>query len=190
MVTLENKIHFLRGMKVMLDTDLAEIYGVDVKRLNEQVKRNRDRFPEDFVFQLTDIEYASILKSQIATSSEETILRSQNATLRFEHGKHRKFLPYAFTEHGAVMLATILRSPTAIKASILVVKAFVKLNEYLSLHKDLAEKMKLLESKSDKHDQEIQTLFQTIHELMATPPPPELPPMKKVGFKRKDEISE
>ena len=154
----------------MLDTDLAAIYGVDVKRLNEQVKRNFDRFPEDFMFQVTENEWNA--------------LRSQIATLRLEHGKHRKFLPYAFTEHGAVMLATILRSPIAVKASILVVKAFVKLNEYLSLHKDLAEKIKLLESNSDKHDKEIQTLFQAIRELMSTPPKPEPPPMKKVGFKR------
>ena len=157
----------------MLDSDLAAIYGVDVKRLNEQVKRNFDRFSEDFMFQVTENEWNA--------------LRSQIATLRLDHGKHRKFLPYAFTEHGAVMLATILRSPTAVKASILVVKAFVRLNEYLSLHKDLAEKIKLLESNSDKHDKEIQKLFQAIRELMSTPSKPELIPMKKVGFKRQGE---
>ena len=153
----------------MLDSDLAEIYGVDTKRLNEQVKRNLSRFPEDFSFQLTDNEW-STLKSQFATS--------------IKGGKMK--LPYAFTENGAVMLATILRSQTAIRASILVVKAFVRMNEFVSKNKELYEKIKLLEFKSDTHDKEIQVLFETIEKLMS-PPTPALPPMKKVGYKRADE---
>jgi ABC-type multidrug transport system ATPase subunit len=125
--TIADKIFLIRGQKVMLDRDLAELYGVSPKRLNEQVKRNRERFPEDFMFQLTWDEGASLLA-----------LRSQNATLK--RGQHLKYAPYAFTEHGAFMAANVLNSPVAVCASIQVVRAFVRLRELLTTHKDLARK--------------------------------------------------
>ncbi|HET6992393.1 MAG TPA: ORF6N domain-containing protein, partial [Bacteroidia bacterium] len=123
--TEDSMIYLIRGHKVMIDEDLARIYGVTTKRLNEQVKRNLDRFPKDFMFQLTEKEIIS-LRSQFATSNE---------------GKGgRRYAPYVFTEHGAVMLASVLNSPVAIKASIQVVKAFVRLREMLIANKELAEK--------------------------------------------------
>jgi phage regulator Rha-like protein len=130
---VERKIYLLREEKVMLDSDLAELYGVSAKRLNEQVKRNRRRFPDDFMFQLT--------------AEEAEFLRSQIATLKTGRGQHRKYRPYAFTEHGAVMLASVLNSPIAVAASIQVVRAFVRLRAILATHKDLARKLAEMEQK-------------------------------------------
>src|ERR1700693_58532 len=126
--TIEQRIFVLRGHRVMLDRDLAELYGVVLKRLNEQVKRNQDRFPDDFMFQLTSEEGKAV-----------TLSRSQIATLK--RGENIKYQPYAFTEHGAVMLANVLRSPVAVRASIQVVRAFVNLRRTLATHKDLARKI-------------------------------------------------
>ena len=167
---IERCIHLVRGQKVMLDVDLAAIYGVPAKRLNEQVKRNRGRFPQDFMFQLTGEEVA--------------ILRSQFATSRGGWGG-RRYPPYVFTEHGAVMLASVLNSPTAVKASILVVRAFIKLRETLVAHKELAHKLadleRRLEHRLDKHDSAIKELFEAIRQLME---PPEEPPKERIGFHR------
>ncbi|MCX6274834.1 MAG: ORF6N domain-containing protein [Bacteroidetes bacterium] len=165
---IENKIYLIRNHKVMIDTDLAMMYGVTVKRLNEQVRRNITRFPKDFIFQLTKSEY--------------DFQRSQIATFEKGKGRYRKYLPYAFTEHGAVMLASVLNSRIAVEASIQVVRAFVKLREVLSTHKELATKFQLLENKFDKHDDEIQALFEAIRQLMETPNPPR----RKIGYKRYD----
>ena len=157
-VSIDQMIYVIRGKKVMLDRDLAKIYGVPTKRLNEQVKRNLKRFPEHFMFQLTKSEEAN-LKSQIATSSlQETDYQN--------HGGRRK-LAFAFTEHGAVMLASVLKSDTAINASIQVVEAFVRLREILSHHKELAEKLSMLE---EKYDEQFQIVFTAIRELMQEPP--------------------
>ena len=125
---LEPRIVTIRGLKVILDFDLAKIYGVATKRLNEQVKRNRDRFPEDFMFQLTKEEAEAWVS-----------LRSQFATLK--KGQHSKYLPYAFTEHGAIMAATVLNSPKAIEMSVFVVRAFIKMRETLVNNKALALKL-------------------------------------------------
>ena len=149
----------LRGQAVLLDTDLAAIYGVAVKRLNEQVKRNASRFPEDFVFQLTETEWRSI--------------RSQFATLK--HGQHRKYVPYAFTEHGAIMAATVLNSPQAVQMSVAVVRAFVKLRRMALSVEALARKVAALEQ---KYDANFRDVFQAILQLM-TPPDP---PRRKIGF--------
>jgi hypothetical protein len=130
--------------------------------LNEQIKRNRERFPEDFMFQLTSEEYNS--------------LRSQFATLK--RGQHRKYLPYAFTEHGAIMAASILNSPRAIEMSVFVVRAFVRLREILHSHKDLANKIYELENKVGDHDASINTIIFAIKQLMSAPPKPS----KKIGF--------
>lgn len=151
----------------MLDADLARIYGVPIKRLNEQVRRNHGRFPADFMFQLTAQEHA-ILRSQIATSSPA-------------HGG-RRYRPYAFTEHGAVMLASVLNTPVAVQASIGVVRAFVRLREMLSTHRELAIKLEELERKLEGHGGQIRTLFQAIRQLMTEPAPRRRP----IGFRIKE----
>jgi phage regulator Rha-like protein len=148
----------------MLDSDLAELYQVSTKRLNEQVKRNRERFPKDFMFQLAPQEVES-LRSQFATSN------------RGRGG--RRYRPYGFTEHGAVMLASVLNSPVAVQASIQVVRAFVKLREMLATHRELGRKLAQLEKRIEGHDEEITAIFQAIRQLMG---PPEKP-KKRIGFR-------
>lgn len=152
---IDHRILLLRGQKVMLDADLAELYGVETKRLNEQVRRNAERFPDDFMFQLTAEEYAS--------------LRSHFATLKTGRGQHRKYLPYAFTEHGALMAANVLNSPRAVDASLYVVRAFVRLREILATHKELAKKLDTLEKKLATHDQAIVGVLNAIRQLTAPP---------------------
>jgi hypothetical protein len=142
----------IRGHAVILDSDLAALYGVTVKRLNEQVRRNKERFPEHFMFQLTDREWNS--------------LRSQIATLK--RGQHRKYMPYVFTEHGAIMAATVLNSPRAIQMSIAVVTAFVKLRRMALSVEGLARKITLLESKYDK---QFKVVFDAVRRLMSDPQP-------------------
>ena len=163
---IENKIFLIRGQKVMIDRDLAELYGVATKRLNEQVKRNRERFPVDFMFQLTIGE-----KSELVANCD-----------RFNSLKHSTSLPYAFTEHGAIMLASILNSQRAVEASVYVVRAFVRLREILSTHKELAQKLKDLELRIDSHDEQITSIIAAINQLLE--PPPE--PKRKMGFQVKE----
>jgi ORF6N domain len=151
---IEEKIHLIRGQKVMLDSDLAGVYEVETKVLNQAVKRNLHRFPEDFMFQLTDEETES-LRSQIVTSNT---------------GRGgRRYLPYAFTEHGAVMLASVLNSPTAIEASIKVVRAFVKMRSILALHQDLADRIEELEKTSGNHEQRFDVVSQLFGEIFRDP---------------------
>jgi hypothetical protein len=142
----------IRNQKVIVDRDLAEIYGVETRRLNEQVKRNPDRFPEDFMFQLTKEEAIFRARS-----------RSQVAILK--RGKNIKYLPYAFTEHGAIMAANVLNSPLAVRMSVFVVRAFVKLREMLSTHKELAHKLAGLERKLQNHDESIRSLVVAIRQV-------------------------
>jgi hypothetical protein len=168
--TVENAIHLVRGHRVMLDSDLAAMYGVTTKRLNERLRRNRNRFPSDFAFQLTREEFTN-LRSQIATSS----LRSQSATSR--HGG-RRYRPWVFTEHGAIMLASVLDSEVAIDASVRVVRAFVRLREIISANAELAAKFAQLERRLDSHDGAIAQLFAAIRQLLA--PPPEK--KREIGF--------
>jgi hypothetical protein len=165
---VESLIHFVRGQRVMRDSDLARIYGVPLKRLNEQVKRNRERFPSDFAFHLTRQEFAN-LKSQFATSSP--------------HGGKRK-LPWVFTEHGALMLASVLNSPVAIEASVRVVRAFVHLREMLASNRALAAKFAELERRLDAHDDAIKALFDAIRQLLE-PTAPEVS-RREVGFHVKE----
>jgi hypothetical protein len=167
---IERKILLIRGQRVILDTDLAKLYGVATFRFNEQVKRNQKRFPEDFMFQLTKDEYRSLI-SQFAISKP---------------GRGgRRSLPKVFTEHGALMAANILKSQKAIEASIYVVRAFVKLREMLSTHRELAQKLSELERKLTSHDTHIQTLFDAIRQLMAGPQPKE----KKIGFRARESMA-
>lgn len=162
--TEDSLIYSIRGHKVMLDADLAQLYGVETRRLNEQVKRNIQRFPKEFMFQLNEIEYEDLM-SQIATSSDRW-------------GGRRK-LPYVFTEHGTVMLASVLNSPQAVHASIQVVKAFVRLREMLIANKELAQKLNALEGKYDK---QFAVVFDAIRKLMSPSNSPA--PRKKIGYKR------
>lgn len=161
---IEHSIYLIRGQRVMLDSDLAVLYGVATKRLNEQVRRNLKRFPPDFVFQLT--------------AEETESLRSQIATSKIGRGG-RRYPPYAFTEHGAVMLAGVLNSPRAVVTSIFVVRAFVRLREMVATHKELAAKIAKLERKVGVHDESIRSLVATIRQLI-TPAPAK---KRRIGFK-------
>lgn len=160
----------LRGHRVLLDAELAALYGVTTKRFNEQVRRSAKRFPADFMFQLNAQE-AAALRSQIATS---------NAPPQGRGG--RRYLPYAFTEHGAIMAATILNSPRAVEMSIYVVRAFVQLRELISSNKDLARRLDQLEARIEKklatHDDAIAAMLSAIRQLMNPPPPKRRP----IGF--------
>jgi phage regulator Rha-like protein len=148
---VESRILQIRGHRAILDADLAELYGVEVKRLNEQVKRNARRFPDDFVIRLS-VEEAANLRSQIATSSSS-------------HGGRRS-LPYAFTEHGAIMAASVLNSERAVEMSIFVVRAFVRMREALAANQEVLSKLAELERRVENHDANIQELIEAIRELM------------------------
>jgi phage regulator Rha-like protein len=162
-VSVESRILVLREQKVILDSDLAELYGVPVKRLNEQVKRNQERFPSDFMFRLS--------------AEESDALRSQTATSKTGRGG-RRYAPYAFTEHGAIMAATVLNSERAVEMSVFVVRAFVRLREMLATNHQLASKIDELEQRLDTHDASIQELIEAIRELMA----PEPAKGRRIGF--------
>jgi len=163
---IENKIYLIRGHKVMLSTQLAKLYGVKVKVLIQAVKRNIERFPDDFMFQLT-WEEAQFSRSQFVTLNN------------MERGANIKYLPYAFTEQGVAMLSSVLHSKRAIQVNIVIMRAFVKLRQILSTHKELVHKLNELERKFEKHDTEIQSIFEAIRQLMA--PPPALP-KRRIGF--------
>src|ERR1700745_4034260 len=162
-VPVESRILVLREQRVILDTDLAELYGVPVKRLNEQVKRNQERFPADFMFRLS--------------AEESEFLRSQDATSKSGRGG-RRYTPYAFTEHGAIMAATVLNSERAVEMSVFVVRAFVRLREMLSTNEKLAAKIDELEQRLDIHDASIQDLLEAIPQLRV----PEPATGRKIGF--------
>ncbi len=161
-----DKIHLVRGLKVMIDKDIAELYGVETKRLKEQVNRNINRFPSHYMIELTKDEYES--------------LRSQNATLK--QGAHTKYLPYAFTEHGVLMLANVLKSGRAIEMSIKIIDVFVKLREMLLTHTDILLKLEILEKQVVQNSDEIRTIFEALKQLLN--PPQE--PRKRIGFKPDD----
>lgn len=151
---IERQIHFVRGQRVMLDSDLADLYGVETKRLNEQVQRNADRFPEDFAFQLTPQEFAD-LKSQIATSS-------------FTHGGRRK-LPWAFTEHGIAMLSSVLNSPTAIRVSIQIIRTVIGSPPLLTIPDELAARIQQLAETVQLHDRQIKVITDLLGKWMCPP---------------------
>jgi hypothetical protein len=159
---IDRLIHEIRGERVMLDSDLARLYGVTIGRLNEQVRRNRKRFPADFMFQVT--------------REEDGLLRSQIATLKLGRGRHRKYLPYAFTEQGVAMLSSILRSDRAVKVNIEIMRTFVRLRQMAITHRDLARRLDELES---KYDAQFKVVFDAIRKLME--PPPQRP-RPRIGF--------
>jgi len=161
---IDRAILVIRDQKVMLDADLARLYGVTTKRLNEQVKRNRGRFPEEFMFRLTVREKAEVVANR-------------------DHLRRLKFsptLPYAFTEHGALMLASVLNSDIAVQASIQIIRVFIRMREAIASRKDLRLRLKALEKKYDTHDAQIKEIFDAIHAL--TEPPPGVA-KRRIGFR-------
>jgi hypothetical protein len=166
---IERRIVLLRGEKVMLDAELAALYGVPIRVLNQAVKRNRVRFPADFMFQLTP--------------DEHDALRSQSVTLKGGRGRHRKYRPYAFTEQGVAMLSSVLRSRRAVLVNIEIMRAFVRLRALALSYKELASKVRALEAKYGVHDAQIQEIFDVIRGLMEPPGPPPGPEKPPIGFR-------
>lgn len=164
---IEHVILLIRGQRVMLDRDLAALYGVETKNLNKAVQRNLDRFPPDFMFQLT--------------AEEAEASRFQFGTLK--RGQNIKYLPYVFTQEGVAMLSSVLRSPRAVQVNIAIMRVFVRLRETLALHKGLAHKLVDLERKIEGHDQAIKSLFDAIRELMT----PAAKPRREIGFHIKED---
>ena len=167
---ISKRILLIRGRRVMMDTDLAVLYGTTTKKLLQQVKRNVKRFPEDFCFQL-DRQELAILRSQLVTSS----------------WGGRRSLPFAFTEHGVVMLASVLNTPVAVEASLRVVKVFIRLRELLSKDRELARKFGELEARVASHDKAISSLFDAIRKLLSNGGNPEDQPKREIGFHVKNE---
>ncbi len=184
-------IRIIRGVRVMLDRDLAKIYGVPTFRFNEAIKRNRHRFPSDFMFQLTRAEFDK-LKAQAANSSKIAMSSGKHAALTSQiaiskHGRGgRRTLPYAFTEHGALQAANVLRSPRAVQMSVFVIRAFVKMRETLLGTRELAKKLASLEkkltSRLDVHEAAIVQVLQEVMQILNPPPPTPSPPKPRIGF--------
>lgn len=159
---IENRIYLIRGQKVMLDRDLAELYGVETKYLNRQVKRNQERFPEQYMFQLAQPE-----KDELVTNWH-----------RFATLKHSTSLPYAFTEHGVAMLSAVLNSARAIKVSIMIVNAFIRLRSMLANHQELVGLFQKLESRVDSHDDAIKVIIEEIRKIVEI----QIKPKSRIGF--------
>ena len=163
---VDHRIFVIRGQKIMLGTDLAELYRVTAKAFNQAVRRNPERFPQDFMFQLTKNESAS--------------LRSQIVTLENGRGRHSKYAPLVFTEHGVAMLSAVLRSKRALQMNMLIIRAFVRLREQLVLHRELAKRMEKVETIQDRHASVITVLAEEIRDLRQ----PKMPTKTKIGFQR------
>ena len=166
--TFSDKIYFIRNQKVMLDRDLAELYGIETKRLKEQVKRNIDRFPEDFMFELTELEYNSS--------------RSQIATLKKGRGSNLKYLPMAFTEHGVLMLSSVLNSDKAIQTNISIMRIFTKVRQMLLDTTEIRLDIAQIQKKLENHDKNIELVFSYLDEL--TEKEEVAKPRTKIGFKK------
>ena len=166
-----NKIFIIRGEKVIMDRDLSELYGVLPKVLNQAIKRNYSRFPEDFMFELTKKEVDS-LRSQIVTLNDGSA-----------RGKHSKYLPYAFTEQGVAMLSSVLNSDRAVQVNIQIIRVYTKMRKFLSTHKDILLKLEQLERKTSSHDEKIELIFEYIKQLVQQ----KNEPRKRIGFKTKGE---
>jgi phage regulator Rha-like protein len=177
---IDSLITTIRGQKVILDTDLARVYQVPTKVLNQAIKRNQEKFPEDFLFRLTRHEAGGLRR-----------LRSQFVTLKPGRGQHRKYLPLAFTEHGAIMAANVLNSPQAAQMSVFVVRAFIKMRAALMDTRGLARKLAALEtelkSRLDLHESAIVDVLQRIMKILDPPPPPPEPPTPQIGFHVKED---
>jgi hypothetical protein len=172
-------IVMLRGHRVIVDADLAALYGVENRVLLQAVKRNLERFPVDFMFQLTR-EEARILRSQTVILRSEALEKTPEMPVSGSHGKHSKYLPYAFTEQGVAMLSSVLRSPRAIEVNIEIMRAFVRLRLMLAEHADLARKLESLEK---RYNAKFRVVFDAIRELMT----PQVAPSKPIGFRRDED---
>ena len=167
-----SKIYLIRGKKIMLDEDLAQLYQIDTRRLNEQVKRNNSRFPEDFMFQLSREEFENLM-SQFATSSQPAA----------QGWGGRRKLPYAFTEQGVAMLSGVLKTAIAIRVHIQIIRIFAKLKEILVMHKDILLQLEKIENKLTGHDEDLQKVFKYLKQLLNSPQVPR----RKIGFRRSNE---
>lgn len=163
-IDIERSIHVIRGQRVMLDTDLAKLYGVSTKQLNQQVSRNRDRFPSDFAYRLTQQEFAS--------------LRSQNVTSKTEGRGGRRYLPMVFTEQGIAMLSSVLKSPTAVRVNIEIMRTFVRLRRLLATPGELVEQLTKLAETVQFHDDQIKVITQVLQQMIEKP----VPPKTRIGF--------
>ena len=172
----DSLIRTIRGQKVLLDTDLAALYGVTTKVLNQAVKRNADRFPEDFRFQITP-EEAAASRSQIVTLNDLDPLKSQIATSK--RGQNIKYLPHAFTEHGAIMAATVLNSPQAVTMSVYVVRAFVQMRENLAANSAILKRLAEIDKSLLLHDSALRDIYQKLLPMLSPPP---APPKRRIGF--------
>jgi hypothetical protein len=179
---IEAAIHTLRGERVILDADLAKIYGVETRVLNQAVRRNRDKFPPDFLLQLNAQESRALNRSQSVTGSAS---RSRSQIVILKQGQNIKYLPLAFTDHGAIMAANLLNSPSTVQMSVFVVRAFVKMRATLTDTRELARKLAALEkeikSRLDTHETAIVDVLQRIMVLLDPPPGPETP-AREMGF--------
>lgn len=164
-----SKIYLIRGQKVMLDRDLAALYQVQTKRLKEAVRRNIERFPEDFMFELTE--------------EEEISLRSQIASLNKGRGKHSKYNSFVFTEQGVAMLSSVLHSETAIHVNIQIIRVFTKMRQLMLTHKDILLQLEKIEKRLAEHDESIILIFKYLKQLLNPP----VPPRNRIGFRRKNE---
>jgi hypothetical protein len=178
---IESLILTIRDHKAILAADLAELYGVPTRRLNEQVRRNADRFPEDFFFPLTAGEFAGLQAQGAVTADGHVALRSQIATLK--RGQHAKYPPNAFTEHGAIMAATVLNSPEAVKMSLYVVRAFVQMREHLAANAAILKRLAEIDKTLLNHDHALRAIWTKLQPLLAPPPDP---PKRGIGFHRQD----
>lgn len=167
-IEIENRIFTIRGLQVMLDAHLAELYNVETKRLNEQVKRNSERFPESFMFQLTKQEW-DFLQSQNAATTSGSVLRSQNATLENKRGRHSKYLPYVFTEQGVAMLSAVLRSDIAVQVSIQIMQAFVNMRKFLLNNASVFQRLERIELKQIQTDEKFEKIFKALESGQTKP---------------------
>ena len=175
--SIESLILTVRGQRVILAGDLARIYGVATRRLNEQVRRNATRFPRDFVFNLTREEFESLRSLNVTLADGRASLRSQNATLK--RGQHIKYLPYAFTEHGAIMAAMVLNSPQAVAMSTYVVRAFISMREQLAANVAILKRLAEIDKTLLQHDASLRDIYRKLLPLLQPPPQP---PKRRIGF--------
>ncbi len=166
-------IYSLRDQRVILDSDLARIYGVETRALNQSVRRNQERFPAEFVFQLTAHEASDMLR-----------LRSQTVILKAGRGHHRKYLPFAFTEHGALMAATVLNSPQAVKMSLFIIRAFVRMREDIAANAAILKRLAEIDKNLLLHDGALRDIYQKLRPLLEPPP---VPPKPEIGFHVKED---
>lgn len=184
---IDRSILVIRGQKILLDSQLAGFYSVEIRTLVQAVKRNCDRFPDDFMFQLTSDESAA-LKSMTVVLEADSALRSQKVILKPGRGQHRKYLPYAFTEQGVAMLSGVLRSPRAVEVNIQIMRAFVRLRQLLSVHKELAERLAKLEVEMRSRDQAVAQQFQQVFTILEQLFDPPRSSRRRIGFCAEEDV--